>query len=132
MRKIICDRCGAEIHGDRIGYVAVTWRAKSDNSFMQASPYQDSDFCENCIKTILMVIDNDETPAPEEETEEPVEDPEEKPSVNVEKAAVKKPVDKGKVGALAQAGWNNVKIANEMNISTERVRQIMKELEGKK
>ena len=50
MRKIICDRCGAEITGDRIGYVAVNWRAVSDNSFLTESPYEHADFCEKCMK----------------------------------------------------------------------------------
>lgn len=149
MRKIICDRCGSEITGDRIGYLAATWKSRSDDSFMQPSPYEDYDFCEACMKDVMSVIDFDIIPAPPEPEpeQEPDQDPEEDeeeaevvariaetkaPAVKIEKAAVKKPVDKGKVGALAKAGWTNVQIANEMNITSERVRQILKKLEGKK
>lgn len=136
MRKIICDRCGAEITGDRIGYVAVNWRATSDNSLMQNNPYECMDFCEECMKDIANVIDfNFKVEVGTTVIDaalETVEDPVEEEPEPVKKAPQKKSVDKGKVGALAAAGWSNVKIANEMNISSERVRQILKELEGQK
>ena len=57
MRKIICDRCGAEITGDRIGYVAAGWKAPSDKSFIQNNPYERMDFCEGCMKEIIALID---------------------------------------------------------------------------
>ena len=136
MRKIICDRCGAEITGDRIGYVAVNWRATSDNSLMQNNPYECMDFCEECMKDIANVIDfNFKVEVGTTVIDaalETVEDPVEEEPEPVKKAPQKKSVDKGKVGALAAAGWSNVKIANEMNISSERVRQILKELEAQK
>lgn len=133
MRKIICDRCGAEITGDRIGYVSVNWRAVSDNSLMHGSnPYQHSDFCEKCMRSIVMVIDHKIESQPEEEEEpEAVEDPVEEEPEPVKKAPQKKTVDKGKVGALSKAGWSNTKIADEMGVSSERIRQILKELEVK-
>ena len=77
MRKIICDRCGAEITGPRIGYLAANWRLASDDSLMQDNPYEEKDFCENCMKNILLVIDNkiETDPEPvEEDPEEPEED----------------------------------------------------------
>lgn len=58
MRKIICDRCGAEITGDRIGYVAVNWRATRDDSLMQNNPYEHMDFCECCMLDITFFIDD--------------------------------------------------------------------------
>ena len=57
MRKIICDRCDAEITGDRIGYVAVNWMATTDNSLMQNNPYERMDFCERCMMEIIAFID---------------------------------------------------------------------------
>lgn len=140
MRKIICDRCGAEITGNRIGYVAVNWRSASDNSLMQDNPYETADFCEACMRRIALVIDGklgtvvyeDMPEEPEVAVEDPAQEEPEEPDVQIKKATVKKSVDKGKVGALAAAGWSNVKIANEMNISSERVRQILKELEAQK
>ena len=59
MRKILCDRCGAEIPlKSRIGYVAVNWRAPSDESLMYENPYEGYDFCEQCMHDIVEVIDN--------------------------------------------------------------------------
>ena len=57
MRKIICDRCGKEIFTDRIGYVAINWRARSDDSLIQANRYENCDFCEHCMREITEVID---------------------------------------------------------------------------
>ena len=154
MRKIICDRCGKEIFTDRIGYVAVNWRARSDDSLIQVNPYENCDFCENCMSSIQVIIALksmaavdaavDAEPeavevtvvgvpeAVEEEPETGEEAVEEEPVVQIQKTAVRKSVDKGKVGALAAAGWNTKKIADEMGVSPERIRQILKELEEKK
>ena len=137
MRKIICDRCGAEITGDRIGYIAATWRSRSDDSFMQSSPYENADFCESCMKDIVSIIDFhvkvEVGEAVIDAALDAVEDPvEEEPVVQIQKTAVKKAVDKGKVGALAKAGWSTKKIADEMGVSPKRIRQILKELEEKK
>lgn len=141
MRKIICDRCGAEITGDRIGYVAAGWRAPSDNSFLNKNPYEHADFCEHYMNVIVACIDN--VDISREEPEEPKEaesgsedtgtEPEETKVVQrIQKASVKKPVDKGKVGALATAGWSMKKISDEMGVSPERIRQILKELKAQK
>ena len=59
MRKILCDRCGAEIPlTSKIGYVAVNWRAPSDDSLMYENSYEGYDFCEQCMHDIVEVIDN--------------------------------------------------------------------------
>lgn len=59
MRKILCDRCGAEIPlNSKIGYVAVNWRAPSDESLMYENPYEGYDFCEACMHDIVEVIDD--------------------------------------------------------------------------
>ncbi len=44
----------------------------------------------------------------------------------------KKGIDKGKVMALHNAGWNYPKIADEMGCSVQRVHQIVKETHGDK
>lgn len=129
MRKIICDRCGAEIPKDaRIGYVAVAWQSPTDGSILENSPYEGMDFCEKCIKDIVSVIDFKILSAPE--AEEPDQE-EEEVVERIQKTPSKKSVDKGKVGALSKAGWSNAKIADEMGVSSERIRQILKELEVK-
>lgn len=59
MRKILCDRCGAEIPlTSKIGYVAVNWRAPSDGSLMYENRYKGYDFCEQCMEDIIEVIDS--------------------------------------------------------------------------
>lgn len=76
MRKILCDRCGAEIQlKSRIGYVAVNWRAPSDESLMYENPYEGYDFCEQCMHDIVEVIDNVVPYQEEDKTEQ--ETPEE-------------------------------------------------------
>ena len=76
MRKILCDRCGAEIPlKSRIGYVAVNWRAPSDESIMYENPYEGYDFCEQCMHDIVEVIDNVVLCQEEDKTEQ--ETPEE-------------------------------------------------------
>lgn len=76
MRKILCDRCGAEIPlNSKIGYVAVNWRAPSDESLMYENPYEGYDFCEQCMHDIVEVIDNVVMCQEEDKTEQ--ETPEE-------------------------------------------------------
>lgn len=59
MRKILCDRCGAEIPlNSKIGYVAVNWRAPSDGSLMYENRYEGYDFCEQCMEDIIAVADS--------------------------------------------------------------------------
>lgn len=104
MRKIICDRCGAEIpNGTRIGYVAVNWRAASDNSLMQDNPYEEADFCEKCMEDIARVIDFKIISAPEEE--EPDQEEEEVVErIQSTPARPTAPPDFGKIRELVKAG----------------------------
>lgn len=110
MRKIICDRCGAEITGDRIGYVAAGWRAPSDNSFLNKNPYEHADFCEKCMKDIVSVIDFKIISAPEEEEQ----DPEEEETVErIQKTPARPtaPPDFGKIRELVKAGKSTKEIS---------------------
>lgn len=110
MRKIICDRCGAEITGDRIGYVAVNWRAVSDNSFLTESPYEHADFCEKCMKDIVSVIDFKIIPAPEED--EPDQEEEEAVErIQKTPAKVTAPPDFGKIRELIKEGKTTKEIS---------------------
>ena len=104
MRKIICDRCGAEIpNGTRIGYVAVNWRAASDNSLMQDNPYEEADFCEKCMEDIARVIDFKIISAPDEE--EPDQEEEEVVErIQNTPAKVAAPPDFGKIRELIKEG----------------------------
>ena len=110
MRKIICDRCGAEITGDRIGYVAVNWRAVSDNSFLTESPYEHADFCEKCMKDIGSVIDFKIISAPEEEDSDPEEE-ETIERIQSTPARPTVPPDFGKIRELVKAGKTTKEIS---------------------
>ena len=111
MRKIICDRCGAEIpNGTRIGYVAVNWRAASDNSLMQDNPYEEADFCEKCMEDIARVIDFKIISAPEEEE---LDQEEEEVVERIQKtpARATTPPDFGKIRELVKAGKSTKEIS---------------------
>lgn len=110
MRKIICDRCGAEITGDRIGYVAVNWRAASDNSLMQDNPYEEADFCEKCMEDIARVIDFKILSAPKEEEQDPEEE-ETVERIQKTPARVTTPPDFGKIRELVKAGKTTKEIS---------------------
>lgn len=110
MRKIICDRCSAEITGDRIGYVAVNWRSASDNSLMQDNPYEEADFCEKCMEDIARVIDFKILSAPEEEEQDPEEE-ETIERIQSTPARPTAPPDFGKIRELVKAGKTTKEIS---------------------
>ena len=104
MRKIICDRCGAEIpKGTRIGYVAATWKSWSDDSFLEPSPYEDYDLCEKCMKDIVSVIDFKILSAPKEEEQDPEEE-EAVERIQKTPARATTPPDFGKIRELIKDG----------------------------
>ncbi len=126
MRVIRCDRCLREIHPaqvNRIGYVAINWRTIETDDLEDGNPFERCDFCPDCMKEIeefIRMCPPIPVPAP---------DPEQKPAAAADKKKPgKKPLDKGKIGALYDANWTMKDIASEMNCSEERVRQILHEL----
>lgn len=111
MRKIICDRCGAEIpRGYKIGYVAATWKSWSDDSFLETSPYEDMDFCEKYMKDIVSVIDFKILSAPKEEEQDPEEE-ETVERIQKTPARVTTPPDFGKIRELVKAGKTTKEIS---------------------
>ena len=126
MRVIRCDRCGREIHPaqiNKIGYVALNWRLIDTDDLEDGNPYEHCDFCPDCMEEIKSFIEGKHPAAAEEDAP----DPDPAPAKDKKKPG-KKAVDKGKVGALWDAGWSIKDIASEMNCSDERVRQILREL----
>ena len=136
-----CDRCGKEFVPDaqhKVGWIGMTWRIpETDDLESGVTPYEHCDFCESCMKAISDFIEGavieeeappeveivvDEPPAAEEDGEapqkggEPSEEP--KPKKNPPKA---KGIDKGKIKALHDAGWNATKIADEMGVSPKTI-----------
>lgn len=110
MRKIVCDRCDAVITGDRIGYTAVNWRSRSDDSFMQDNPYEHMDFCEKCMKDIARVIDFKILSAPEEDEQDPEEE-EVVERIQKTPARTTTPPDFGKIRELVKAGKTTKEIS---------------------
>ena len=136
-----CDRCGKQFVPDaqhKVGWIGMTWRIpETDDLESGVTPYEHCDFCENCMKAISDFIEGavieeesspevdivvNEPPAAEEDGEapqkggEPSEEP--KPKKNPPKA---KGIDKGKIKALHDAGWNASKIADEMGVSPQTI-----------
>ena len=56
MRKITCDRCGAEIpKGTPPGYVCI--QHEVDGALVGDNPFEGWDLCEGCLKEIIAFID---------------------------------------------------------------------------
>lgn len=71
MRIVVCDRCGRRIQdGEMIGYISVTMREEYDGHPTKDNPYAGCDFCEDCMREIVALIDADPYQEPEEEPEE--------------------------------------------------------------
>ena len=144
MSRIIyikCDRCGKQFMPDtthRVGFIGFKWRdVETDDLLDDTNPFEEKDFCERCMEDIGRYIEGtvieeeappeveivvNEPPAAEEGGEapqkggEPSEEP--KPKKNPPKA---KGIDKGKIKALHDAGWNASKIADEMGVSPQTI-----------
>lgn len=56
MRKITCDRCGAEIpKGTPPGYICI--QHEVDGALAGDNPFEGWDLCESCLKEIITFID---------------------------------------------------------------------------
>ena len=136
-----CDRCGKQFIPDdqhKVGWIGMTWRIpETDDLESGVTPYEHCDFCETCMKAISDFIEGavieeeappeveivvNEPPAAEEGGEAPqkAEEPPEpkKAKKNPPKA---KGIDKGKIKALHDAGWNASKIADETGVSPQSI-----------
>lgn len=126
MRKIICDRCGKDITSqDRIGYISINWRSAKDGSLVTDNKYEDADFCEACMKSIVAVVDlrtpekeADVGPDPKE-NEETLDDLEDTAEVG-EAGPIrreKKRVDLKELRELVKAGKTPQEIADHFGIT---------------
>ena len=57
-RIIKCDRCGGEVDPRRIGYVSILERGP-DGELIGKNPFDDMDFCENCMEQIAAFVTNE-------------------------------------------------------------------------
>lgn len=136
-----CDRCGKQFIPDaqhKVGWIGMTWRIpETDDLENGVTPYEHCDFCETCMKAISDFIEGtviEEEAPPEVEivvneppvAEEDGEAPQKGGEPSEPKKAKKNPpkakgIDKGKIKALHDAGWNASKIADEMGVSPQTI-----------
>ena len=136
-----CDRCGKQFLPDdqhKVGWIGMTWRIpETDDLESGVTPYEHCDFCETCMKAISDFIEGtvieeeappeveivvNEPPAAEEGGEAPQKAEEQPKPKKVKKNPPKaKGIDKGKIKALHDAGWNASKIADEMGVSPQNI-----------
>lgn len=128
MIKILCDRCGKEIkeHEEDIGYIimGVNVNPMKGVVLMQGDDGLniDSHYCPNCMNEIKAFINRKNIGLLSTEPSKTVLRPHEtvsKPEETERKG--RKRIDIGKIMALKNAGWSNVKIADEMGMNPQAV-----------
>ena len=82
---------------------------------------------------VIFLDDEEEQTEPDQEEPEQEEpkkiDPKKAESIKIEPKKIKrKPLDKGKIGALYKAGWSVAKIADEMRCGQSTIYKTIKEL----
>ena len=129
MRIIKCDRCGAEIPVDQetTGYVALNLRRLEMDDLVEHNPFEDWDFCYECMKKIHAFVMGQPEDPQEPKRFEAVLD-----SVDAGKKPKKTPLkrkkagphkwDKDKAQALRDAGWKLTDIAAECGVHESTVR----------
>lgn len=130
MRLIRCDRCRKEIDPvlvDKIGYVALNWRDLQTDDLEDGNPYEHCDFCPDCMAEIKNFIERTH-PAAAEQAPDPEPEPVKPAPAADKKKPGRKPIDKGKIGALWDGNWKIEAIAEEMNLSTAQVWKVLHEL----
>ena len=123
MRFIRCDRCGKELpwkDTDNVGHVALRWKDIRTDELAGLNPYEDVEFCDDCMRAISDFIEK----KPAIVAVEPAAA--EKP-----KASAKKKIDTGKLQALYEAGWPVPKIADELGCSDKAVYYHLNKLDVK-
>ena len=134
MRKIICDRCGADISKEpEYGLIWMGTRDYNEDVSIDAfygDDWSERDFCDKCMGEIRdFILNKPATPteAPKEEPKavEPVE-----PEAETEPAApvkVKpKELDTGKIIALHKAGWGYKAIADELKSNVSAIGRVIR------
>lgn len=137
MRKIICDRCGADISKEsEYGLIWMGTRDYSEEGSLEefyTDDWSERDFCDKCMGEIRdFILSKPATPteAPKEEPEavEPEAEPEEAPKEEPAAPAKVKPkeLDTGKVIALYKAGWGYRAIADELKSNVSAIGRIIR------
>ena len=130
MIKIVCDRCGKEIpDAGYYGYIALRYREQYDcDTVCGENEFEKWHLCRDCMDKIrgFVLIQRAPDPAPE------LSKPEKVNLDNFETVPVRRRrrVDYGKILALADAGWPVKKIALEMSVSEQTIRNIIHKRDG--
>lgn len=121
MRIIRCDRCGKDISDyDNTGYVSVNWRpVRGDDGLVVDNPFEDRDFCEDCMDEIKAFVDKKkpEVEQEEEEEAEAEEDVGPEPAPPDPPPKIYKGVNLRKLRELVKAGKTAQEIAAELGCS---------------
>ena len=117
-RVIKCDRCGHEVDPKKIGYVSIMQRSEAGD-LKGDNPFENMDFCENCMTLIADFISAKAASAGGKNQKHPGG-----ASAGTER---RRKLDAGKIRALANAGWSQAKIAEEMGCSVPTVARYLKE-----
>lgn len=120
MRKtvLICDRCGKEIpEGENPGYIYLGSRNRDNGDILQDScEFESNDYCEACMIEVTKYVACGAADAEDKKnTVKAVKAP--KP----ESTLPRRKIDYGKIEALANAGWSNKAIAEEMGMTTKQI-----------
>lgn len=124
MRIIRCDRCGKEMpwkDTDNVGHVALRWKDIRTDELAGLNPYEDVEFCDDCMRAIAAFIEQKPAVVP-------IDAP---AAVEKPKASAKKKIDTGKLQALYEAGWPVPKIADELGCSDKAVYYHLNKLDVK-
>ena len=119
MRKIICDRCGAEIPKEQesVGYVSIRMRVLETEALIEDNPFEDWDLCDDCLKAIHQFITEPKAQAKKEKHEQILDSVDAGKKAPKEKKKYVPKFDVSKAQALRDRGWPIIKIAQEMKVS---------------
>lgn len=120
MKIIRCDRCGKDISDyDNTGYVSVNWRpVRGDDGLVVDNPFEDRDFCEDCMDEIKAFVDKKKPEVEQEEEEaEAEEDVGPEPAPPDPPPMIYKGVNLRKLRELVKAGKTAQEIAAELGCS---------------
>ena len=137
MRKIICDRCGADISKEpEYGLIWMGTRDYNEDVSIDAfytDDWSEKDFCDKCMGEIRdFILGKPATPteAQKEEPEAVEPEAETEPEAEAEPAApvkVKpKELDTGKIIALHKAGWGYKAIADELKSNVSAIGRVIR------
>ena len=125
-RVIRCDRCGKDVDPDAVGRISTVFASESlAPSDTSANPFDKMDYCEDCMNEITAFIKS--TPKMKAKKKPAKEKPVQVKGGDKSPRTGRKPIDRGKIRALHEAGWTMAKIADDVQCSIATVNNVLKE-----